>query len=178
MKALYGTLIGVVALLAVASLAVADDKHSACTSWDKQINKPGRFKALSDFGGAAVLDRETCLVWEQSPGTTLGKKSWGSAQVTCNNMAVGGRKGWRLPRVQELLSLIDPNNPTGDPDLPPAHPFSNVQYEYYWSATARTDDGIPWGVLLDGGAISATVFDPGDGLWIWCVRGGQAADSQ
>jgi len=64
MKTFYAALIGIVALLIVVPLAAAKPP-----SWDKQINNPGRFKVLNDFGGAAVYDRETGLVWEQSPET-------------------------------------------------------------------------------------------------------------
>ena len=94
MKTLYGALIGVVALLMVASPAAAGSR--AFPSWDNQINTPGRFKVLEDFAGAAVLDKETGLVWEQSletapnPTTT---QSWLSAQASCNTRGVGGRKG-------------------------------------------------------------------------------------
>ncbi len=67
MKAIYGSLFGVVALLMLVALAVAGPP-----SWDDQINKPSRFKVLKEFDDAAVLDRETGLVWERSPGDTNG----------------------------------------------------------------------------------------------------------
>ena len=35
-------------------------------SWDDKIpNATQRFKVLSEFGGSAVLDKETQLVWER-----------------------------------------------------------------------------------------------------------------
>lgn len=63
-------------------------------SWDNKIpNANQRFKVLSEFGGAAVLDRETQLVWEQSPSTT--PTIWSAALGVCINKNVGGRFGWR-----------------------------------------------------------------------------------
>ena len=44
-------------------------------------------------------------------------------------MTVGGTKGWRLPSVAELASLVDPAN--SNPALPTGHPFSNVQSPFY-----------------------------------------------
>ena len=41
-------------------------------SWDNKIpNATLRFKVLPEFNNAAVLDRETQLVWERSPSTDL-----------------------------------------------------------------------------------------------------------
>jgi len=162
-----------VAVLMVPPLAAGGDR--AFPSWDHQINSPGRFKVLSDFGGAAVLDKETGLVWEQSPDTT--PRSWLHAQVRCNALATGGRLGWRLPTLQELASLVDPNNPGGNPDLPPGHPFSNVQSSNYWSAsTFAFDPSGAWNVGLNNGDVILDV--KADTIYVWCVRGGQGVDPQ
>ena len=172
MKMLYGTLIGVVTVLVlmVAPLAVAKPP-----SWDKQINSPGRFQVLGDFAGAAVFDKETGLVWEQSPSTTTF--TWIGAQINCNQRTTGGRLGWRLPTVQELASLVDPNNPDGNPDLPPGHPFSNVGSINYWSATTNADvTGNAWLVNFANGDV--VTGDKTGTRRIWCVRGGQGVDPQ
>ena len=172
MQKLNSILIAMVALVVFASLA-----HAAATlpNWAKQINTTKRFTVLTAFGGAAVLDNETGLVWEQDPSTTT--RTWLNAQIHCNQKTVGGRKGWRLPTIQELASLVDPNNPGGDPDLPPGHPFINVQSSNYWSATTRAFfTSFAWGVdFLDGVVGSSGKA----GLnFVWCVRGGQGVDPQ
>jgi len=143
MKTLYGTLIGIVAVLLVAPLAAGGDR--AFPSWDKQINHPNRCKVLEDFANAAVQDREMGLVWEQSPeegskSNPTPPQTWLNAQSSCNTRTVGGRKGWRLPTIQELASLVDPTQ--SNPALPSGHPFSNVQFPtgLYWSATTHADN--------------------------------------
>jgi len=126
-----------------------------------------RFKCI--FGGAAVLDKETGLVWEQSLNT--GLRDWDQSRSHCPNKAVGGRKGWRLPSFDELASLVDPNNTGGNPDLPSGHPFTNVLSGDYWSATSDAlDSTSAWFVGAGSGTVDLKV-KTGTGR-PWCVRGG------
>ncbi len=148
-------------------------------SWDQQFGCAAtdcpRFVVLSSFGGAAVLDQETGLVWEQSPSATTIE--FADAQFACNKKTVGNRKGWRLPTVQELASLVDPSQ--ANPALPAGHPFSNVQSAFYWSANTRpTATTAAWDVSFSDGTVFAAVdiFPPSN--FIWCVRGGQGVDIQ
>ena len=176
MKTLYSMLIAIVALFVFVPLGVAEP----VPTWDQQINSPHRFTVLTKFGGAAVFDRETGLVWEKSPtepptGPTT-KFTWSNAQVHCNDLTTGGRLGWRLPTVQELASLVDPTVSPG-PKLPSGHPFFNVQSYNYWSATTSADDtSLAWVVRFFAGDTAHGYKS--DNNFVWCVRGGQGVDSQ
>ena len=129
----------------------APGPYYATPSWDQQLPASTRFIVLSNWGGAAVLDRETGLVWEKSPSTSTNK-GWHSAQSYCNGLAVGNRKGWRLPTIQELASLVDPSVPYPGPTLPAGHPFSNVQSSHYWSATTYAYNASQaWDVFFGNG---------------------------
>ena len=153
--------------------------------WDKQINTPQRFKVLADFGGTAVLDKETGLVWERSPENGF-QSQWTQAQALCNLKNVGNRKGWRLPAVQELASLVDPSVPSPGPTLPPGHPFENVMVtggvvppgsSAYWTAnTWATDPTVAWEVEFQTGVVANT--SKAAFLWVWCVRTGAGVDVQ
>ena len=168
MKALYGSLFGIVLVLMVAPLAAGE---RAFSSWDRQINTPGRFKVLDDFADAAVLDKETGLVWKQSPSTST--VTWFAA-LLCYSLEVGGRKGWRLPTIEELASLVD-TSVAGSPKLPAGHPFSNVQSSVYWSATTEAGaTSSAWIVFFDSGGVG--VSGKGNTNHVWCVRGGQGVD--
>jgi len=164
MKTPYSILIAIFVFVLFASPVAAQ----VGTPWDQQINNPNRFKVLTDFGGAAVLDKETGLVWEQSPDRT---QSWLFAQFHCNSRNVGGRKGWRRPTVQELASLIDPTVPFPGPTLPSGHPFSNVQFPFeYWSATTFTGAASSaWFVFF--GVVVVGIDDKPLFKFVWCVRG-------
>jgi hypothetical protein len=169
MKTLRVSLMATMAL-AVFALPVAADPLS---SWDAVINGPGRFRVLGGFNNAAVLDRETGLVWERSPDT--GTRDWLGAHRFCIDRAVGNgnRKGWRLPTVQEIVSLVDPTRDA--PSLPAGHPFSNVQPDFYWSATTFGENpALAWGAgfennLTEPGARFTGKTAP---FFVWCVRSG------
>jgi uncharacterized protein DUF1566 len=166
-------------LVLVPAVAAAGDPLS---SWDKQINAKGRFEVLPAFDNAAVLDKETGLVWEQSPGDTNGdgnvdlsdEQDWTAASLHCIAKNVGGRKGWRLPSIPELASLVDPSQ--SNPALPAGHPFTDVQSStYYWSAPPNAANATAaWRVFFSFGYVDTDVKT--GPLFVWCVRGGMNAD--
>jgi Protein of unknown function (DUF1566) len=142
------------------------------TTWSQTLPAANRFVLV--MAGAAVLDKETGLVWEQAPDGV--RKPWIVASTFCNQRSVGNRKGWRLPTLQELASLMDPSVSAPGPTLPAGHPFSNVQSFAYWSATAH--DGEPtaaWFVNFSGASPDVFVLvKTFDQPFAWCVRGGHA----
>ncbi len=142
-------------------------------SWDKAMPASQRFAVLAAFNNEAVLDKETGLVWEKSPQSAA--VSLPNARLACSNKAVGGRKGWRLPALPELASLVDPSIASPGPTLPAGHPFMAVQSANYWSASAHVDNPtLTWGVGFSNGAALGVSksFDQR----VWCVRGGMNAN--
>ena len=141
-------------------------------AWSKKITDVSkRFELVLD--SAAVLDKETGLVWEKSPDTT--KRTWLTANFYAYDITVGGRDGWRLPTVEELKSLVDRTQ--SNPALPSGHPFTNVQSGFYWSSTTSVD------LTSDAFAVNFSSGDMGNGgksgsLYVWCVRGGHGYDGQ
>jgi hypothetical protein len=120
-----------------------------------------------------VLDKETGLVWERSPASD--KQVWDAAIVYSYAKSVAGRMGWRLPAIEELLSLADPsqNNPT----LPSGHPFLNVQtVGFYWSSTLGMSSlpAYAWGYSF-GHADTSNCLKS-DAFYVWLVRGGCGHD--
>jgi hypothetical protein len=174
MKSIRRSLVGLslsgVILLAGApaqAQTTSNGPYYATPSWDQTLPAATRFIILSNFAGAAVLDRNTGLVWEKSPETTT--QTWQSARATCIEKNVGGQLGWRLPGIPELFSLMDRAN--SQPSLPTGHPFLNVQSNFYWSATSDAVFPIAaWsGSFFNG---SAGDFNKTFTAHAWCVRGG------
>ena len=117
--------------------------YYATPSWDQTLPAATRFIVLTNMNSEAVLDRETGLVWELSPGT--GLRTWNDALNYCTRKTVGNRNGWRLPIIQELASLRDPTVPFPGPALPAGHPFIDVQsFEYRSASTDVTSATRAW----------------------------------
>lgn len=131
--------------------------------WDTHNPSASRFTVLTEFGGAAVRDNNTGLVWEQTPTMTL---PWVDARFQCLNKPIGGARGWRLPSVVELASLIDPSL------VPPYVPvvFTGVTGNY-WSATSIADSGSTskFSVSFTDGLVGSSSKTLSNN--VWCVRG-------
>lgn len=141
------------------------------------------------FEGQAVLDRETGLIWERTVSTykTTWQKEECASKTIGGQRGRGGRGGWHLPTLQELLSLAP---------LTEEAPFINLKLynlqliggEHYWSSTVNSaqepyhKNGIYYpGVFNVSFGLSSfntyshyTMGDQGsDKLHpSWCVRGG------
>ena len=164
---------------AAAQAATGVGPYYAMPAWDQTLPAATRFIVLTNMNSQAVLDRETGLVWAQSPE---GRDSWVGAQIHCNQRNLGGRKGWRLPGIQELASLLDPAHtvgPNSGPALPPGHPFANVfalEEQAYWSADTVVGFAFDaWVVRFGSGNVGRLVKTNDLGAFVWCVRGGQGS---
>lgn len=142
--------------------------HSANSRF--AIYHPGPSGELDDD---VVLDKETRLVWQRSPDPAM--KVWDAAIVYSYATAMAGRKGWRLPTLEELLSLVDSTQ--SNPTLPVGHPFMNVRVDYYyWSSTLgkMSPPTYAWGYNF-GNADTSNVSKSSN-AYTWLVRGGYGHD--
>jgi len=161
--------------------------YYATPSWDQKLqcdtlaNCP-RFIVLSNWNSQAVLDRETGLVWEKSPSTSrFFFLAFPDAFGHCDNLTTGDRKGWRLPTIHELASLVDPTVPEPGPTLPAGHPFVGVQGAQYWATNSAFFSSTGAAVLTLSTSASVVTFvdgfaggtNPANSFLAWCVRGGQ-----
>ncbi len=181
----------------LASLAQADKKSAPIwqitqdgtpksVEWVDHVPNP-RFAIYDpgtpeDNSDDLVLDKETGLVWARDANWiktnrpdidedgTLGdgKVTWEHANTYCRTyVVIGNRRGWRLPTVDELASLVDPLE--SDPALPSGYPFINVQPGNYWSSTTYEGFTALWGVDMSLGYVGDIESDD---LYVWPVRGG------
>ena len=166
-----------------------DDPCAVPPTWREVIPGSQRFVPttfVDDQGEpAAYCDRETGNVWEAVPSASFF--SWGAtppdflvwAQAHCIERVVGtnGQKGWRLPSIAELASLVDTTSTNCTPGfkcIPDGSPFQ-IESNVYWSTSEVA--GRPtfaWQVDFSSGQVAGSLKEF-EGL-VWCMRGATDAE--
>ena len=156
-----------------------DPTVSPVAGWDfgnyKRTSVPCS-AGFTDNGDGTVTDNLTGLVWLKNAncGET---KTWINALTYCNDLASGdcgltddsSAGDWRLPNINELRSLFDPN--LFAPYLPTGHPFTGEQTNGYWSSsTAGLSYDSAWGVNLSTAIMGFTFKE--SSFYVWPVRSG------
>jgi len=137
-------------------------------TWHQKLPAAERFELVMD--GEAVLDKETGLVWARNANID-GAKTWQDAINYCANLSISDRKGWRLPKREELSSLLDMSE-SDVPMLPRGYQiiFENVIYwSCYWSGTkCEGSESYAWKVCMYDGDVEVTGMTAP--FYVWPVR--------
>jgi len=144
-----GLAIGLVASNALAQ-TTANGPYYAPPSWDQTLacttvaNCP-RFVVLSNMKSDAVLDRNTGLVWQRAMDRF--QDNWYRSQLQCIQSNIGGVRGWRLPTIQELMTLWDEAGyvlSNQDFHMPAGHPFSTANLRWWTATTSDVNAFFAW----------------------------------
>lgn len=90
-----------------------------------------------------IRDTSTSLLWQDNKDTKELQITFYEAQDYCSKLVIGSQKDFRLPTLQELLTIADYTR------FKPAivEGFTSVDNEVYWSSTRFVDDsGKVWAV--------------------------------
>ena len=87
------------------------------------------FNRINDI----VIDNITGLEWQDNNETNV-TYTWIDAIDYCENLNLNNKNDWRLPNINELLSIVDED--VYDPSI--NNIFHYISSEYYWSSTVST----------------------------------------
>lgn len=124
------------------------------------------------MGGDAILDKQSGLIWSRNTYFYREAVPWDEAVNYCESVNIGGKKGWRLPTRDELISVLDTSQSA--PALPDGHPFiMSVDFQVhdpsYWTSTDyEGDNKSAWIIAINSGKAmdSNKLFD----IHVWPVR--------
>lgn len=113
--------------------------------------------------GGVVTDTKTGLQWEAEHH---GMMTWDEALEYAKSLRLGGYDDWRLPTIEELLTLVDfsKTNPTSA--------FPGMPREWFWSSSSYSGSSSSnaWGVAFDYGDVDAGVKS--NNANVRCIRRG------
>ena len=116
--------------------------------WRPRTPLPPRFQ--DEDSGRLLTDRTTGLVWQRG-GAPL-TLDWQRAREyvdQLNHTRLGGRGNWRLPSIEELITLLQPHPSGREMCLPPLFEPSP---QGLWSCDRRTYTSA-WYIRLDLGFV-------------------------
>lgn len=121
------------------------------------------------MGGESVVDRETGLVWQKAPPACAVSCAWVNAISICLKSETGGRRGWRLPAIEEMQTLVDPATDS----LPVNHPFTIPDGQYWAIGTEPEVPSLAYYLNVSAGVMQPSATTKTDAGRAWCVRGGR-----
>ncbi len=123
-----------------------------------------RAERYIDRGDGSVEDTETGLIWQQTDDGS--KRKWADAEPYCNDLSLTGHDDWRLPRIDELMTIIDFTRAS-----PALDPIFEGHGDHYWSETTDvTHQHTAWRVWFGSGRSGNDYKD--FNYYVRCVREG------
>lgn len=142
--------------------------------FDKYKNPDGKgikhqYKTVTRRGVNLVIDHATGLTWQQSGSDKY--MNFADAQkyiAQLNREKFAGYNDWRLPTLEEAMSLMEPKENSADLYIDPV--FYKSQ-RWIWTADERASV-VAWIVdFSNGGCDTFNVYDP---CYVRAVRSGQS----
>ncbi len=123
----------------------------------------GLFLLVNVYASDIVIDKDTDMMWQDS--SKIVEKNYNDAVKYCKNLSLGGYDNWKLPNIDELMSISDKSR--NNPAIKKI--FQNTKNSFYWSSSKyKGDSSDAWLVNFDFG--SDHYFGMSDKLYVRCMR--------
>ncbi len=142
------------------SKAASDNAYVRCVRGAEDISNN-----FTDNDNGTVTDNHTGLLWQNESSDI--QRNWEDALTYCEDLTFVGFDDWRLPNINELMSITDYGlyEPVADIAF-----FSNIKSSPYWSSTADASFSIKaWHIGFGYGNKHVANGKSGEGYAL-CVR--------
>jgi hypothetical protein len=131
-------------------LTVSEEEFKEVFKLDE--NRQPREYIQNDYEnlGDVIIDHATGLMWQKSGSDEQLTYQQAQAYVEkLNRERFAGYDDWRLPTVDELISLLEPEKQLNDLYI---NPIFDATQRFCWSVD-RSSSGAAWGVHFGGGDV-------------------------
>ncbi|HEX2251721.1 MAG TPA: caspase family protein [Thermoanaerobaculia bacterium] len=131
------------------------DRHDLFElAWNPEGDFPNQFRVQERGLWEVVLDLESNLMWQQGGSSQrMGFEAAQAYVAELNTSRHGGFADWRLPTVEELASLLEPNRLGQGLYL---SPLFAAEQETCWTVDRDRDSGDPYYVSFLAGRLVMT----------------------
>ena len=161
--------LGVWALAAAMALVVVpgiaqQERDKAIHEANDKTAQEARNKAALEDAGKIWTDPETRLMWtKKDNGSNV---TWQQAMDYCRNLQLAGHSDWRLPTIDELQGIYDPNA-----NVDGWHVKGNLQLSaWHWSSSQGTASGEAWAFAFNDEKRASGRLGNSSYLRALCVR--------
>ena len=117
--------------------------------WNPEGDSPNELRVQSKGLWDVVVDLESGLMWQQSGSDHRMSSEDAAAYVSrLNREGHAGYRDWRLPTVEELASLLEPERQAAGLFV---SPHFDAEQETCWSADWAVDNRLPYYVSFNSG---------------------------
>jgi len=113
-----------------------------------------------------VKDTKKHLSWQDTRTVRFRKKTWVKAKQYCDNLKLDQLHDWRLPTLEELLSIVDYSK--YEPAIVPIFKHAGKKGYYWTSNEVVTDNHYAWYVSFDYG--NTYTYSKEESVYVRCVR--------
>ena len=124
------------------------------------VSIPMQYK---DNGDGTVTDLNTGLMWQKTDDGQ--QRNWADAKQYCGDLVLGGYDDWRLPRIDELETIVDYSRV--DPAIDPL--FTCESNAYWTSSHFAGNPAYVWYVICGNGYANWNSMSTVNA--VRCVRG-------
>jgi hypothetical protein len=115
------------------------------------------------FANDVVIDKNTKLMWQDTKD--INQDNIIDAVSYCNKLSLNSFDDWRLPSVEELISIVDDTKYNSSIE----NKFKNTKSNYYWSNTNYVNTkSDKWIVSFKDGHSKGSAWS--NSYYVRCVR--------
>ena len=113
---------------------------------------------IRDNNNNIILDTSTNLIWQDNNNVNTTTYTWESAISYCEGLTIDSYSNWRVPNINELISIIDDSLYEPSINSKFQNTKSNSDGKYWTSTTRASATDNAWYILFQNGPGNILIY--------------------